>query len=114
MTTTKGRHRSVPEDVRSVSTISNLYRQLNEIVALMSLMHFEKLRGNSLKISKYLKNADACRNVGCVPLAVVMAPDNGRHRGVPKVRPKMFDHFDLCRLVTSVQTCCNCGNVVRS
>jgi len=35
------------------STISDLYRQLTEIDALMSLMHFEKIRGNSLKISKY-------------------------------------------------------------
>ena len=74
MATANGEHRSFPGGMRSLSIISDLNRQLTEIVALMSLLDFEKLRGNSLDISKYLKNtSDAFRNVGCFPLVIVMA-----------------------------------------
>ena len=75
MATANGKHRSFPEGMRSLSTISDLKnRQLTEIVALMSLLDYEKLRGNSFEISKYLKNtSDAFRNVGCFPMVIVMA-----------------------------------------
>jgi len=93
MANANGKHRRFPEGVRNFSTICDLYRQLTDIVALMSLMDFEKLRGKSLKIGKYLKTSDTFRNVGCVPLLTVMANANGKHRSFPEGYRSFFDHF---------------------